>query len=134
LECSYSNGGFFRWQCHGILPSKIIIALVKALAKLNNFCIGEFDDNAKGGRNGGGGGGDQHSKEVPPLLNRDTHFITNNSHGHVRLGVDNIHQSTAVPMDLIHSGEKFTDVPKIFLRVHQKNMSMWIYHGHGYLI
>jgi hypothetical protein len=80
------------------LTVKKIIALVNALAKLHNFCIEETDDNATGGGNGGGGGGGQHGKEVPPLLNRDTHFITNNSHGHVGLGIDNMHQSTAVPM------------------------------------
>ncbi len=39
------------------------------------------------------------------------------------LGIDNMHQSTAVPIDLIHSGEHFIDVPENFLRVHWKNMS-----------
>ncbi len=105
------------------LTVKKIIALLNALAKLHIFCIGETDNNATGGGNGGGGGGGQHGKEVPPLLNRDTHFITNNSHGHVGLGVDNMHHSTAVPTDLIHLGEHFIDVPEIFVCVYRKNMS-----------
>ncbi len=51
------------------LTVKKIIALVNALDKLHNFCIGETDDNAAGGGNGGGGGGGEHGKEVSPLLN-----------------------------------------------------------------
>ena len=76
----------------------------------------------------GVGGGAQEGQEegdddVPPLLDRDAHNIEYSVPGHVELAFDNIHQSTPVPTDLIHSGEHFIDVPESFLCQHRKNMS-----------
>ncbi len=57
------------------------------------------------------------------MLDRDAHNITNSATGQEGLSVDNIHQSTAVPTDSIHSGEHFINVPESFLHAHRKNMS-----------
>jgi len=47
---------------------KKIIALINALAKLHNFCIGETDGNdTTGAGNGGGGEGGQSSDDVGHL-------------------------------------------------------------------
>ncbi len=86
-------------------------------------------ENSVGGVGVGGvGGGTQEGQQegddyVPPLLDRDTHNIEYSGPGHVGLSFDNIHQSTTVPADLIHSGEHFIDVPESFLRQHRRNMS-----------
>ena len=46
---------------------------------------------------------------VPALLNRDTHYITNN-----------IHQNTVVPTDLMHLGEHVGDVTENILHYHRE--------------
>jgi hypothetical protein len=78
-----------------------------------------------GGVRGGAQEGPQQEgdDDVPPLLDRDAHNIEYSGPRHAGLSYDDIHQSTAVPTDLIHSGEHFSDVPESFLRQHQKNMS-----------
>ncbi len=78
---------------------------------------------AVGGVGGGAQEGQQEGDVFPPLLDRDAHNIAYSGPGHVELSYDNFHQSTAVPIDLIHLGEHFIDVPESFLHLHQKNMS-----------
>ena len=108
VECAFGmlvqRWGILRTAMPRNIRIQKITALVTALAKLHNFCISEAD-----GVDG-----------VPALLNRDTHYITNNIHGHVGLGNDNILQNTVVPTDLMHLGEHFGDVTENILHYHRE--------------
>lgn len=96
IECAF---GIFteRW---GILRSampkniriKKTISLVVALAKLHNFCIDVQEPPA----------GDLHPSDYASLIN--------NADGHVSL-VPTANTDTPVPIDLMHGGDHFDDVP-----------------------
>jgi len=81
-----------------------VVALVVALAKLDNFCIGESD----------------FPERVPSMLARDRLHMMNGSSGYVALRNDDPQQNTMVPTDLMHAGEHFNDVPKNLLRLHRR--------------
>ena len=50
--------------------------------------------------------------------------IMNTSSGYVGLGNDNPQQNTLVPMELMHLGEHFDDVPHNVLRVQHRQSGM----------
>jgi hypothetical protein len=73
-----------------------VVALVVALAKLHNFCIGESNV----------------IKRLPPrMYHRDRYHIMNADGGYVCLSNDDPQQNTLVPTGLMHAGEHFDDVP-----------------------
>ena len=79
-----------------------VVALIIALAKLHIFCIGESNV----------------PEHVPQMLDRDRFHMMNVDSGYVRLFNDDLQQNTAVPIDLIHLGEHFEDVPDNLLHLH----------------
>ena len=100
-----------RW---GILRSAMprnisiakIVSLVNVLAKLHNFCIDQTNNS--------------NSREIPQMLLRDCHRMMNRRSGYVVLSNDNPLHNTAVPEELLHSGEHFRDVPNGFIRDHRR--------------
>jgi hypothetical protein len=83
---------------------KKVVALVNALAKLHNFCIGESNV----------------PERVPRIFDRDMFHMMNADAGYVGLSNDDQQQTTVVPTDLLHSGEHFDDVPDSILRLHRR--------------
>ena len=80
-----------------------VVALVIALAKLHNFCIGESD-------------------VVLPVLqvfDRDRYHMMNQCGRYVGLRNDDPQQNMVVPTDLIHLGEHLDDVPDALLQFHR---------------
>jgi hypothetical protein len=73
-----------------------VVALVVALAKLHNFCIGESN---------------VHERLPPRMYHRDRYHIMNVNGGYVSLSNDDPQQNTLVPTELLHAGEHFDDVP-----------------------
>jgi hypothetical protein len=80
--------GILRMRMPHGRSSKKIIALINALAKLRNFCIGETDGNdTTGAGNGGGGEGGQSSDEVGHLVVTDIDLVgMENSIGGIAVG------------------------------------------------
>jgi hypothetical protein len=82
-----------------ILVSKVV-ALVIALAKRHNFCIGE--SNA--------------TKGLPRMYDRDRFHVMNANGGYVCLSNDDPQQTTHVPTELMHADKQFNDIPGNVLR------------------
>ena len=80
-----------------------IIALVNALAKLHNFCIGESNV----------------LERLPRMYDKDRLHIMNADSGYIGLGNDNPQQNTLVPTTLMHAGEHFDDIARNDLRSRQ---------------
>ena len=78
-----------------------VVALVIALAKLHNFCIGESDDT---------------EQPAPQVFDRDRYHMMNRRGGYVGLSNDNPQQDTVVPTDLMHLGVHFDDITEAVLR------------------
>ncbi len=104
VECAFGIS-VQRWGLlRMVIPRNIgvarIVALVNALAKLHNFCIGESN--------------------VLELLSRmydkDRLHIMNVDSGYISFGNDNPHQNTLVPTALMHAGEHFDDIARNDLR------------------
>jgi hypothetical protein len=104
VECCFGmlvqRWGLLRMAMPRNLTVTKVVALVIALAKLHNFCIGESDV----------------VPPVPQVFDRDRYHMMNRRGGYVGLGNDNPQQNTVVPTDLIHLGEHFDDVPEAVLR------------------
>ena len=83
-----------------------IIALVNALAKLHNFCIGE----ASSGRD---------SAAQLQQLSVDTHHIINNEDGFVPMEASREH-GTSLPRALMEPGHHFADIPRNVRRQHER--------------
>ena len=80
-----------------------VVCMVIALAKLLNFCIRESDAPER--------------RAIPQLLDRDWNHMMNASAGSVGLHNYNPEQTSAVvPIDLLHLGEYFSDIPESFIR------------------
>ena len=98
VECAFGmlvqRWGILRMAMPRNLSVAKIVALVVALAKLHNFCIGESNIQER----------------VPPLLDRDRFHMMNKTSGYVSLRNDDPQQNTVVPTDLMHTGEHFDDV------------------------
>ena len=84
-----------------------IIALVNALAKVHNFCIGEVD---------GGGNSRNCDSTLLQHLNADTNNIMNNEDGFVPMVASNNNHGISLPRALMDSGHHFSDVPRILRR------------------
>ena len=108
VECAFGmlvqRWGILRMAMPRNVGVAKIVALVVALAKLHNFCIGESNV----------------PERVPQVLDRDRLHMMNDDSGYVGLGNDDPQQNTAVPIDLIHLGEHFEDVPESLLRLHRR--------------
>ena len=96
--------GILRMAMPRNLSVTKIVALVIAMAKLHNFCIGETNI----------------PERVPQLLDRDRLHVMNAHGGYVGLGNDDAQQNTVVPTDLMHLGEHFNDVPNNLLQLHRR--------------
>jgi hypothetical protein len=107
VECAFGmlvqRWGILRMAIPLSISVKKVVALVNALAKLHNFCIGESNV----------------PERVPRIFDRDMFHMMNADAGYVGMGCDDQQQTTAVPTDLLHSGEHFDDVPDSLLRLHQ---------------
>jgi hypothetical protein len=84
---------------------KKIIAMVIALAKLHNFCIGESE-----------------VADVPPSLAGDDNYILNNENGFVQLEQSDEH-SLDVPTDLMDSGHHFDGIPRNIMAQYRHRLS-----------
>ena len=81
-----------------------VVALVMALAKLHNFCIGKSNV----------------PERLPRMYDRDRFHVMNADAGYVSLSNDDPQQNTPVPTALMHMGEHFDDVPDNVLRAHHR--------------
>jgi len=54
------------------------------------------------------------------MIDRDMFHMMSADTGYVGMGSDDQQQTTAVPTDLLHSGEHFDDVPDNLLRLHRR--------------
>lgn len=77
-----------------------VVALVVALAKLHNFCIGESNI----------------PEHLPRMHDKDRLHMMNSDGGYILLCNDDSQQNTPVPTELMHLGEHFDDVPSNILR------------------
>ena len=68
LVCCFKGGEYLGQLSHETYQSKRLLQL-SALAKLQNFCIGESDI----------------SDDMPSALSTDTNYIMNSCNGHVEL-------------------------------------------------
>jgi hypothetical protein len=84
-----------------------IIALVNALAKLHNFCIGADDSNSR------------ESAALLQQLNVDTHHIMNNEDGFVPMEASREH-GTSLPRALMELGHSFADIPRNFCKQNEQ--------------
>jgi hypothetical protein len=84
------------------ISAKKIVLTVVALAKLHNFCIRLSDI----------------SDAVPCSLTTDENYTMNSTNGYVEMTVDDEH-NTNVPIDLMHDGHHFEDVPRNILVNHR---------------
>ena len=109
IECAFGmlvqRWGILRMAMPRNLSVTKVVALVVALAKLHNFCIGESNI----------------PESVPQMLDRDRLHMMNAEGGYVGLGNDDPQQNTFVPTDLMHLGEHFDDVPNNLLRLHRRS-------------
>lgn len=87
------------------LSIRRIIALVNALAKVHNFCIGEVD---------GGGNSRNRNRDstLLPHLNADTNNIMNSEDGFVPMVASDNNHGLSLPRALMDSGHHFSDVPR----------------------
>jgi len=108
VECAFGmlvqRWGILRMAMPRNLSVVKICALVVALARLHNFCIGQSNI----------------PERVPAVLDRDRSHMMNDTSGYVSLRNDNPQQDTVVPTDLLHAGEHFNDVPNNLLRLHRR--------------
>lgn len=108
VECAFGmlvhRWGILRMAIPQNIGIKKVVALVNALAKLHNFCIGESNV----------------PERVPRIFDRDMFHMMNADAGYVGLSNDDQQQTTVVPTDLLHSGEHFDDVPDNILRLHRR--------------
>jgi hypothetical protein len=99
VECSFGmlvqRWGILRTAFPKNISVRKIVSTVVALSKLHNFCIDQSDI----------------SDDVPLSLNSDENAIMNDTNGYVELTDDDDH-ATNVPMDLMHVGHHFDDVPR----------------------
>jgi hypothetical protein len=110
VECAFGmlvqRWGILRMAIPRNVSVKKVVALVNALAKLHNFCIGESNV----------------PERVPQVFERDMFHMMNADAGYVGMGSgsDDQQQTTtgAVPTDLLNAGEHFDDVPDSLLRLH----------------
>ena len=84
-----------------------IIALVNALAKLHNFCIGADDSNSR------------ESAALLQQLSVDTHRIMNSKDGFVPMEASREH-GTSLPRALMEPGHHFADIPRNVRRQHER--------------
>ena len=107
VECAFGmlvhRWGILRMAIPQNIGIKKVVALVNALAKLHNFCIGESNV----------------PERVPRIFDRDMFHMMNADAGYVGLSNDDQQQTIVVPTDLLHSGEHFDDVPDNILRLHR---------------
>ena len=100
IECAFGmlvqRWGILRMAMPWNLSVIKVVALVVAVAKLHNFCIGESNI----------------PERVPQMLDRDRLHVMNAEGGYVGLGNDDPQQDTLVPTDVMHLGEHFDDVPR----------------------
>ena len=82
-----------------------IIALVNALAKLHNFCIGKDDSGCRSGR--------------LQQLSVDTQHIMNNEDGFVPMEASTVH-GLPLPQALMEPGHHFADIPRNVRRQHER--------------
>ena len=80
---------------------KRVIAMVNALMKLHNYCINDSDP----------------LECMPRILARDVSHIMNKDDGYVEMIMDGEHD-TAVPLNLLHAGHHYNDVPSLVLKAH----------------
>ena len=108
VECAFGmlvqRWGILRMAIPQHVGVRKVVALVNALAKLHNFCIGESNV----------------PERVPRMIDRDMFHMMSADTGYVGMGSDDQQQTTAVPTDLLHSGEHFDDVPDNLLRLHRR--------------
>jgi hypothetical protein len=79
---------------------KKVIAIVNALVRLHDYCIDDSD-----------------SFKVPLLLERDESYIMNKHDGYVEMIIGREHD-TAVPINLLHPGHHYNEVPTRILKAH----------------
>ena len=107
VECSFGmlvqRWGILRTAFPRSISVRKIVSTVVALAKLHNFCISQSDT----------------SDDVPLSLNTDENYIMNDTNGYVEMTVDNEHD-TNVPLNLMHAGHHFEDIPRNILRNNRK--------------
>ena len=107
VECAFGmlvqRWGILRMAMPRNLSVAKVVCMVIALAKLHNFCIGESDAPER--------------RAIPQLLDRDRNHMMNASTGYVGLRNDNPEQTSAVvPIDLLHLGEHFSDIPQSLIK------------------
>ena len=78
-----------------------VIATVRSLAKLHNYCIDVSEI----------------SEDMPQSLERDTNNVMNKQDGYVKFLHDSKH-NTAMPIDLMYGGHHFDDIPLNILKAH----------------
>jgi hypothetical protein len=82
-----------------------IIALVNALAKLHNFCIGKDDSGCRSG--------------LQQQLRVDTQHIMNNEDGFVPMEASRDH-GLPLPRALMEPGHHFGDIPRNIRKQHER--------------
>ncbi len=116
IECAFG----MMVQCWGILRMAMpkglsivrIIALVNALAKLHNFCIGEVSTGRE-------------SAAILQHLSVDTLNIMNNEDGYVPMEASREHGNILLPHALMEPGHHFRDVPRnVWRQQEQTNAEM----------
>jgi len=110
IECAFGmmvqRWGILRMAMPKGLGIARIIALVNALAKLHNFCIGK--DNSCCSRSG-----------LLQQLSIDTQHIMNNEDGFVPMEASTVH-GLPLPWALMEPGHHFADIPRNVRRQHER--------------
>ena len=110
VECAFGmlvqRWGILRTAFPRNISVKKIVGTVVALAKLHNFCIEQSDI----------------SDDVPQYLNTDENYIMNDANGYVELS-DNDEHDINVPIDLMHVGHHFDDVPRNVIANHRYRLA-----------
>ena len=106
VECAFGmlvqRWGILRTPMPRNLSVVKVVAIVNSLAHLHNFCIGEVD-----------------TRKVPQVFVDDARHINRNRSGHVDLTFGDNECNVPVPVDLMHGGEHFMDVPRGYIRARQ---------------
>ncbi len=108
VECAFGmlvqRWGLLRMAMPRNIAVPKVVALVIALAKIHNFCIGESNV----------------PERLPRMYDRDRFHVMNSDGGYVTLQRDDPQQNTLVPTTFLHVGEHFDDIPDNVMRVHRR--------------
>ena len=109
IECAFGmmvqRWGILRMAMPKGLGIARIIALVNALAKLHNFCIGKDDSGCRSG--------------LLQQLRVDTQHIMNNKDGFVPMEASRDHE-LPLPQALMEPGHHFGDIPRNIRKQHER--------------